>query len=314
MFDDAAHVAGPGILMAACLLIGLAVGLLCYVVARSVSPTARPIAAVIGDAQLRIRRERAHQESTLFGLAMSFMPVMVPTVRKLPFESIRDSLAQRYARAGWPGGLSDDEVLAIAVLIGLVIAIPAIAVIAVFQPLAAPVGILAAILGPGIVSMSLGSRGDQRELAISRAMPFVLDLLVLTMRAGASLTIAMERVTTDYAGHPVGVEFKATLTDLEVGATLKQAFRNLLDRAPLPVVRTFVDDVIQAEELGRPIADTLERLADRVRIRRVQDAVDTAGKAKVMVLAPGMLVLVATLLVLFAPFIVRWYYGGYGGG
>jgi pilus assembly protein TadC len=80
------------------------------------------------------------------------------------------------------------------------------------------------------------------------------------------------------------------------------------------VVRTFVDDVIQSEELGRPIADTLERLADRVRVRRVQEAVDTAGKAKVMVLVPGMLVLMATLLVLFAPFIVRWYYGGYTGG
>ena len=78
------------------------------------------------------------------------------------------------------------------------------------------------------------------------------------------------------------------------------------------MVTTFVDDLLQSEELGRPIADTLESLADRVRTIRTQDAIDTAGKAKVMVLVPGTLILLACMIMLFAPFIVKFYYQGSG--
>ena len=73
----------------------------------------------------------------------------------------------------------------------------------------------------------------------------------------------------------------------------------------------FCDDLIQSEELGRPVSESLERLAERVRTQRVQEATETAGRAKVLVLIPITLVFVAVLLLLFAPFIVRYFYGGY---
>ena len=314
MFDAGSTGSSPLLLLAASLFLGVAVGIVAYLLVRSMGRKARPVAAIIGDAQLRIRRERAHQDSTLFGFVMSLMPVVVPLSRQLPLDSLRSSLATRYARAGWPGGLNDDELIAVTLLVGVVICIPVLLVLVLIKPLAAPFGLIALLFGPGLVSMSLNSQGDKRDLAISRTLPFALDLLVLTMRAGASLTIAMERVVIDYSHHPIGVEFQATLTDIEVGVTTRQAFENLAQRVPLPIVKSFVDDLIQSEELGRPIADTLERLADRVRVRRVQDAVDTAGKAKVLVLVPGMLVLAATIVVLFAPFIVRYFYGGYTNG
>ena len=44
----------------------------------------------------------------------------------------------------------------------------------------------------------------------------------------------------------------------------------------------------------------------------MQDATDTAGRAKVLVLIPGMLVFIAVLILLFSPFAVRYFYGGYG--
>jgi tight adherence protein C len=121
----------------------------------------------------------------------------------------------------------------------------------------------------------------------------------------------MERVVTDYSGHPIGAEFGAVLADMEMGVTKSDALENLAARNPIPAVRTFADDLNQAEELGRPIADTLERLSDRSRQRRVQEATEMAGQASVMVLVPGMLVFVAVLILLFAPFAVRYFYGGY---
>ena len=61
--------------------------------------------------------------------------------------------------------------------------------LATIDPLLAPLGLVVAVAGPGLLSASYGSQAKRRELAIKRVMPFVLDLLVLTMRAGASLQI-----------------------------------------------------------------------------------------------------------------------------
>lgn len=302
------------LLLGAALFAGLCVTLLVFGVAGAFQTAGQPMSAMISDAQRRMKREKLQQDSTLMGFAMTITAVILPLVRQLPLDSTRETLSQRYARAGWPGGLSDEEVLALSLLLGLVLAIPLCLFIAVINPIAAPVGLVAILAGPGLVSSTLNSKGVERELSISRNFPFALDLLVLTMRAGASLQIAIERVATDYASQPIGEEFRSIMTDIELGVTTREAFQNFVQRVPLPVVRTFVDDLIQAEELGRPLADTLERLSDQVRVRRVQDAVDTAGKAKVMVLVPGMLVFVATLILLFSPFIVRFYYGGYEQG
>jgi tight adherence protein C len=204
--------------------------------------------------------------------------------------------------------------MAVSLMVGCVIALPLVLALAVLEPLLAPLGIIGVVAGPGLVSSSLDRRGAWREREITKAMPFVLDLLVLTMRAGASLQQAIERVALDYAGHPVGVEFQAVLTDLDMGVTTAEGFQNLAERVPIPAVKTFVDDLTGAEELGRPVAEIFERQANRARERRVQEALETAGQAKVTVLVPGMLVFMASLMLLFAPFVVRYYYGGYTAG
>jgi tight adherence protein C len=307
----AATPANALILLAACALAGAAVALLIYVGAVALNTGAVGVAAAIGEAQRRGRRPRGETGDALFDLAMSMMPAVVPIVRRLPIRSVRASLAERYALAGWPGGLEDDEVVGLALLIGLGLAVLAVLALLVIKPLAAPLGLLAVAAGPGLVSSSLGSRRTEREGSIARTMPFALDVLVLSMRAGASFPAALQQAAEDFAGDPIGVELKAVLTDLELGVTTRDALEGLARRVPIPAVRFFVDDVLQSEELGRPVADSLEHLADRTRTRRVQDAVDTAGRARVMVLIPGTLILLASLIVLFSPFIVRFIYGGY---
>jgi tight adherence protein C len=312
MFEAAIQTDLP-VLAAASALMGLAVGIVVYLLAGRVREEAGRTEPSLSDAQRRLRRQRAQRESGLFGLMMSVLPPFVLVARVLPVRSTRDSLAERYGRAGWPGGLDDDEIAGVALLLGVIVAVVATLLVLAVFPLAAPAGLIGLLTGPGLVSGWLTRRAAQRDLEISRTMPFVLDLLVLTMRAGAPLNVAMERVVTDYSGHPIGAEFGAVLADMEMGVTKSDALENLAARNPIPAVRTFADDLNQAEELGRPIADALERLSDRSRQRRVQEATEKAGQAKVMVLVPGMLVFVAVLILLFAPFAVRYFYGGYTG-
>lgn len=291
-------------------LLGISVGIVVYLLAKRLGISAAPVAAVIGDAQRRLRRESFKEDAGIGAVILPILPALAKFTRTLPLDAFRSDLRLRYASAGWPGGLDDEEVLALSLLIGLAISIPVMMIVLLINPWALPAGLIFVLVGPSLVSSNLSSQATERIKSISRNMPYVLDMLTLTMRAGASMPIAIERVGVDFHGTPIGTEFRAILTDLEMGVTLRQAYENLAQRAPVPVVRQFVDDVVQSEELGRPIAETLERLADRVRVRRVQEATETAGKAKVMVLVPGMLVFAATLLLLFAPFIVRYYYEG----
>jgi len=316
MFDALSKGLGnPYLLLASCLAAGAAVTLLLWGVALTVRQKIEPIRAVLSELQMQARRERLREASPLFALFLRVSPLILPLSRKLKLDSVKASLAERYARAGWPGGMNDDELMALSLLISL-LATPflvfsawlVLGVLLGAGPIAALLGLVGIILGPGLVSSSLDKRAKKRDQRIERAMPFVLELLVLSVRSGASLPIALQRVTIDYRDHPVGEEFKATLIEIEVGATMRQAFENLAQRLPIKVIRSFVDDILQSDELGQPIAETLERLANRVRVRRVQDATEVAGKAKVLVLVPGMLVLVASLILLFAPFIVRLVY------
>lgn len=310
--SDAVTVGNVWLLAAASLLLGVAVFLVIMYIGRAVSAGGlEPVAGVIDETQRRLRREQGRQSSSLFALVLAVLPVVTRFTKKLPLDSLRKDLVERYARAGWPGGLQDDELVALSLLLGVALTLLIIPVIALIDPIYMPAAIIGLLLGPGLISNDLAGRATTREMNISRVMPFVLDLLVLTLRAGASMSMAMERIAEDYRKHPIGEEFKAILSDVEMGVTAREAFRALGERVPIPSVRSFVDELIQSEELGRPIADTLERLANRARDRRISEANALAGKAKVMVLVPGMLVFIATLILLFAPFGVKFYYGGF---
>jgi len=300
----------PEILGAIATLAGLSLAMFVYAFGSSLKTKVAPVGAIIGEAQRSIRRESKAHDTSLSGIAMSAMPVMIPIAQRIEIPTLRDSVTERYAAAGWPGGYSDDEVFAFGLLTGVALFVPLTLLIAIIQPFAMPIGLVFLLLGPGLVSSHYGGIATERRTSITRTMPYVLDLLVLSMRAGASLQIALQRIAQDYEHLPVGTEIKALLTDIEMGITTTDAFRNFESRAPYPVVKLFVDDVVQAEELGRPVAETLESLSDRVRVRRVQDATETAGAAKTKVLIPGMLMLAAALVLLFAPFILRYIYGG----
>lgn len=302
------ELSSPVVLVAACVLMGVCFAALVCAVAHEL--TVRGLAAELAREREQYAKRNPATLTGLVGLTAPFLPFATAFARVIGLGALRPTLAERYARAGYPGGLSDDELLGLGLLLGVPLAIPLALILALVSPLLAPLGFLLVALGPGLLSAIYNAKGTARELAITRVMPFVLDLLVLTMRAGASLQQAIERVADDYRNHAIGREFVAVQTDLSTGTTVREAFENMQGRIPVPAVRTFVDDLVQGDELGRPLAEIFERQADESRIRRVQEANDTAGKAKVLVLIPGMLVFIAVLILLFAPFGVRWYYEG----
>jgi hypothetical protein len=284
---------------AASALAGIAVAALAFVLCGLVGERATPVAGGAGGPRSKgVQPERD-------ALLKVLLPLATGLAWKLPLSGMGPSLAVIYGRAGRPGDYQDRELLGLGLLIGFGLCIPVVFTLFLFAPALAPFGVLAASLGPTLLHSNYSSKVKKRDLSISRNMPFMLDLLVLAMRAGASFQQSLERVAVDYAGLALGDEASKIIVDLSTGATMAEALTNFHERVPIVPVRTFVDDLIQGDELGRPLADVLLRLSGKSRITRVQDAEEMAGSAKVLVLIPGMLVFIASLILLLAPFLLE---------
>ena len=62
--------------------------------------------------------------------------------------------------------------------------------------------------------------------------------------------------------HPVGEELGQVLAEMDMGSPARaEAFRRFAARLAIQDVTSLADAIVQSEELGWPLADTLEHLA-----------------------------------------------------
>jgi tight adherence protein C len=252
-------------------------------------------------------RELARGRSAPFRFFEPYLAGLAITVERLGLEPLRQYIRRPYVRAGYPGGLEDEEVVAAgAILAGVFVIVIGFVAVGLFGVGLSWVALMGLPLGFVALVAHLQSQAEERERDILRALPYALDLLVLMVRSGTSLRMALGRVVDDYAAHPLGIELGQVLAEMDVGATRADAFKKMADRLKIPDVTALVDAIVQSEELGWPLADTLERLADRITAERILRAQATAGAAGVYVMLPSTLVLLSAVLLLFAPFIVNY--------
>ncbi len=295
-----------------CILAGVAGGLAAWFIVHRFRTSYARSDRQRRSAYLESRYDQAVRRSQIFALCVVPLAWLAPAARLVQLRWLRGHLGREAERAGWPGGLDVDEWLVMSVIAGVGAAFVTIALVAVmFGRAWMPVGALGLLLGPLVVSAGLAQRGGIRQHRIVRAMPYVLDLIVLATRSGASFLIALRRIALDYQKHPIGDEFQRALSEIEFGMPRRSALERLAGRTDAPEIKSFVENVQQSEDLGRPLADTLERLSDRLAIQRVNNAETMAGKASVSVLLPSTLIMVSVLMILFAPFIMRWASGDY---
>ena len=140
---------------------------------------------------------------------------------------------------------------------------------------------------------------------IRRRLPFAVDLTALMMGAGAGFREGLAAVADESKDHPLGREFARVLGGLKRGQTLAEALGDMRTRLGEPDVNEFVSTVLRAEELGSPLGEVLLTMADQMRLRRSQWAEKLAGEAQAKITAPGMVIMVASMLVVIGPFILQ---------
>jgi tight adherence protein C len=144
-------------------------------------------------------------------------------------------------------------------------------------------------------------RARFRMQEIDRALPDLIDLLVVTVEAGlgfgASLQVAVSRIPG-----PLAAEVRLTLQEQSMGSTTREALERMTDRVDTPAMRSFVRSIVQGETLGVPIGTIMRTLAGEMRVRRHAAAEEQARKAPTKLLFPLVfLILPALLVVLLGP-------------
>jgi len=157
-----------------------------------------------------------------------------------------------------------------------------------------------------LLRLRLARLAARRLRAIKRRMPFLLDLLTLLMEAGSTFLRAMAQAVEEFQGHPVAEEFGRVLTDMSLGKTRTEAFSAMRQRLADDEITSIIGSILQGEHLGTPLAQIFRTQADVLRLKRTQRAETVAGEAGVKMLLPGILVMIATVLIIIGPFLLNY--------
>jgi pilus assembly protein TadC len=104
---------------------------------------------------------------------------------------------------------------------------------------------------------------------VEQDLPLFLELLATLAEAGLGFEAGLARVRDSMRGQrPLQVEFQIYQRDLLAGTSRLEALRKVVRRMEVNSVTVFVSALIQAEQIGSSLAETLRRQADDLRDRR----------------------------------------------
>lgn len=226
-------------------------------------------------------------------------------------ESVRESdrLQPLLLRAGF----ESDGALGRFALLRMALVIAAVAAVSVLVPLElASHRVLAALVPSALVYLGpvwwLTSRVAARQEAIRLGIPDALDLLVVSVEAGAGLDGALQRVARELSPvHPLlSAELRGITRRIAAGQPRQQALLTPWERTGVEELRGLAAHIAQSERWGTSIATVLRIYAEQMRASRRTRAERRAATATTRMLLPLALCIFPTIfVVLLGPAMMR---------
>jgi tight adherence protein B len=117
---------------------------------------------------------------------------------------------------------------------------------------------------------------ERKKALIDRQLAESLDLMISTLRAGASVVSAMERAA-DESKPPLKTELLSTLGLIRYGDDPGSVMRRLMQRVPLESFRLFTITLAVHFEVGGSLAPTLAVVA-----RIIRDRIEVAARVRAL--------------------------------
>jgi tight adherence protein C len=128
----------------------------------------------------------------------------------------------------------------------------------------------------------------RRRTELEFEFPDAIDLMVVCVEAGLSLDAALVRVGQEvHETHPrISRELERTTEEIRAGRSRSDALRAMADRCDVPGIKSFVALVIQTEQLGSSITQTLRTYSNELRETRYIKAEEKALRIPVLMTVP----------------------------
>lgn len=179
--------------------------------------------------------------------------------------------------------------------IGLLVLAAALTWVVTTSWLLAALGAMISAFAP---RMLLGLLRKRRLQAMEQQLPDTLLMLAGGMKAGVSLTQAIQQLVAE-SRPPVSQEFDLLLREQRLGVPLDEALDNLNRRVPLQSVTLAVSAMRIATETGGHLAETLERASQTLRDKLAMEgkirALTSQGKLQAWVVGALPLFLILVL-------------------
>jgi len=229
--------------------------------------------------------------------------------RRFPF--FRKFIRRDLEASGNPLGYSVDEYLAICLATAVVItALSLLILLAELGQFDLLVVLVMPVIGFLIPMWTLHEQANKRIRAISKKLPYTLDLIALLLEAGATFPDAIATLVKDEPDDELNRELALVQAEIDFGTTRAAALANMAERIPLDALRSVVGAINQAESLGTPLSTILKNQSGMIRMLRTVRAEEASASASMRILIPSMLILLAVVIVVFSPIIMRWWERG----
>ncbi|PMB04016.1 hypothetical protein CEN49_21730 [Fischerella thermalis CCMEE 5273] len=154
----------------------------------------------------------------------------------------------------------------------------------------------------------------KRQESMKAELPDFMDMMSITLKAGMSLDQALGYYVTTNKG-PLSEELARLNQEIRFGVQREVAYRSLMERTTSTELEALIQRMIQANNLGTPIAETFAQQADEVRRLRAERAKEAAGKAapkislvSAFVIAPSIVMLILSAFI-YSYFVTRNIFG-----
>ncbi|MCY7325437.1 MAG: type II secretion system F family protein [Microbacteriaceae bacterium] len=135
---------------------------------------------------------------------------------------------------------------------------------------------------------------------MTEELPTVLEFLTLSLSAGEGILDAIRRVARISRGE-LAAELASTVAAVNTGLPFAQSLQELADGIRLQALARAVEQVVGALERGTPLAEVLRAQAQDARDEAKRDLLESAGKKEVAMLVP-LVFLILPITIVFAIF------------
>jgi tight adherence protein C len=168
--------------------------------------------------------------------------------------------------------------------------------------------VLLAVGGFYVPNLWVKMKTRYRRRQIFSGFPDALDLMVICVEASLSLDAAIQRIAEEFqlTNRVVSEELKLLALSLRAGQSRQLALLGLSQRVDVEEVNNFVDIMIQTEQFGTNVAQSLRVQADAMRLKKRLFAEEKASKLPVKLLLPLLFfIFPSILLIILGPGIIR---------